>query len=64
MKRSLCPKLTKAELPAPRKDFQVGYLRVSALDQKKVRQLDGVDLAKRFTDKVSGKDRTGPSSNR
>jgi DNA invertase Pin-like site-specific DNA recombinase len=33
---------------------------VSALDQKEVRQLDGLELDKRFTDKVSGKDRNRP----
>ncbi len=33
---------------------------MSALDQKEVRQLDGVELDKRFTDKVSGKDRNRP----
>ncbi len=34
---------------------------MSALDQKEVRQLDGLDLDKRFTDKVSGRDRNRPS---
>jgi DNA invertase Pin-like site-specific DNA recombinase len=43
-----------------RRGLQVGYLRVSALDQKVVRQLDGLDLDKRFTDKVSGRDRNRP----
>ena len=38
----------------------VGYLRVSALDQKELRQLDGVDLDKRFTDRASGKDMHRP----
>ncbi|MGI4829189.1 MAG: recombinase family protein [Janthinobacterium lividum] len=38
----------------------VGYLRVSALDQKELRQLEGVDLDKRFTDKASGKDMHRP----
>ena len=33
---------------------------MSALDQKEVRQLDGLELDKRFTDKVSGKDRNRP----
>ena len=46
--------------PAERKGLRVGYLRVSALDQKEVRQLDGVELDKRFMDKVSGKDRNRP----
>lgn len=34
----------------------VGYLRVSSLDQKELRQLDGIPLDKRFVDKASGKD--------
>jgi DNA invertase Pin-like site-specific DNA recombinase len=34
---------------------RVGYLRVSTIDQKAERQLDGVQLDKRFTDKASGK---------
>ena len=34
----------------------VGYLRVSSLDQKQVRQLESLILDKRFVDKVSGKD--------
>lgn len=38
----------------------VGYLRVSALDQKELRQLEGVHLDKRFTDKASGKDMHRP----
>ncbi len=42
----------------------VGYLRVSALDQKELRQLDGLELDKRFTDKVSGRDRNRPGLDR
>ena len=34
----------------------VGYLRVSSLDQKELRQLEGIPLDKRFVDKASGKD--------
>ena len=34
----------------------VGYLRVSSLDQKELRQLEGIALDKRFVDKASGKD--------
>ena len=34
----------------------VGYLRVSSLDQKELRQLEGITLDKRFVDKASGKD--------
>ncbi len=60
VKTSLSPNRTKAKAPPARKGLQVGYLRVSALDQKEVRQLDGVELDKRFADKVSGKDRNRP----
>jgi DNA invertase Pin-like site-specific DNA recombinase len=35
---------------------RVGYIRVSSLDQNEVRQLDGIELNKIFTDKASGKD--------
>ena len=38
----------------------VGYLRVSSLDQKELRQLDGMTLDKRFVDKASGKDLRQP----
>ena len=60
--RSLGPNRTKVRVKAlpARKGLQVGYLRVSALDQKEIRQLDGLELDKRFTDKVSGKDRNRP----
>ena len=34
----------------------VGYLRVSSLDQKELRQLEGIALDKKFVDKASGKD--------
>ena len=40
----------------PSKGQRVGYLRVSSLDQNEVRQLEGLALDKRFTDKASGKD--------
>src|SRR5258707_2941644 len=40
----------------PSKGQQVGYLRVSSLDQNEVRQLEGLVLNKTFTDKASGKD--------
>ena len=39
---------------------RVGYLRVSSLDQNEVRQLDGIELNKIFTDKASGKDTERP----
>jgi len=38
------------------KGQQVGYLRVSSLDQNEVRQLEGLALDKTFIDKASGKD--------
>ena len=33
----------------------VGYVRVSTVEQNTARQLDGVQLSKTFTDKISGK---------
>lgn len=47
------PKVTKGKRRAGQ---LVGYLRVSSLDQKELRQLDGFSLDKRFVDKASGKD--------
>ena len=47
------PKATKAKR---RVGQFVGYLRVSSLDQKELRQLEGIALDKRFVDKASGKD--------
>lgn len=41
---------------ARRTGKRVGYIRVSSVDQNTVRQLDGVELDKRFTDRASGKD--------
>ena len=38
----------------------VGYVRVSSVEQNTARQLDGVALDKTFTDKVSGKDTQRP----
>lgn len=35
---------------------RVGYIRVSSVDQNTGRQLEGVELDKKFTDKASGKD--------
>ena len=37
-----------------------GYVRVSSVDQNTVRQLDGVQLDKVFSDKASGKDTNRP----
>lgn len=39
---------------------KIGYLRVSASDQKTERQLDGMELDRTFTDKVSGKSTDRP----
>ncbi|UWZ85284.1 recombinase family protein [Occallatibacter riparius] len=39
---------------------RVGYIRVSTLDQKTDRQLDGIQLDKVFTDKASGRDTKRP----
>src|ERR1700736_5882954 len=44
----------------PSKGQQVGYLRVSSMDQNEVRQLEGLALDKTFTDKASGKDAKRP----
>jgi DNA invertase Pin-like site-specific DNA recombinase len=41
-------------------DKRVGYIRVSSLDQRTERQLQGVELDKVFTDKASGKDTARP----
>ena len=38
------------------KGKQIGYVRVSSVDQNTERQLDGIALDKIFTDKCSGKD--------
>jgi DNA invertase Pin-like site-specific DNA recombinase len=40
--------------------MRVGYIRVSSLDQNTVRQLDGVEVERTFTDTASGKDTTRP----
>lgn len=44
----------------PARGWRVGYIRVSTLDQKTERQLDGVDLDRVFTDKASGRDANRP----
>lgn len=53
MPRTLDPKATKGKRRAGQ---LVGYLRVSSLDQKELRQLEGLKLDKQFLDKASGKD--------
>lgn len=40
--------------------MRVGYIRVSTLDQNTVRQLDGIEVERVFTDTASGKDTTRP----
>jgi DNA invertase Pin-like site-specific DNA recombinase len=39
---------------------RIGYVRVSSLDQKEQRQLEGIEVDKKFTDKASGKDTNRP----
>jgi DNA invertase Pin-like site-specific DNA recombinase len=39
---------------------RIGYVRVSTLDQTEARQLEGIELARIFTDKASGKDTKRP----
>lgn len=38
----------------------IGYIRVSSIDQNTARQLDGIQLEKTFTDKASGKNTDRP----
>ena len=40
---------------------RIGYIRVSSVDQNTVRQLDGIQTDKVFTDKASGKDVQRPA---
>jgi DNA invertase Pin-like site-specific DNA recombinase len=47
-------------MAARRGGKRIGYVRVSSLDQNEQRQLDGVELDKKFTDKASGKDMKRP----
>lgn len=42
--------------PAKRGGKRIGYIRVSSTDQNDLRQLDGIQLDKTFTDKAGGKD--------
>jgi DNA invertase Pin-like site-specific DNA recombinase len=46
--------------PARRGGKRVGYIRVSSVDQNELRQLEGVELDKKFVDKASGKDTKRP----
>src|ERR1035437_10613734 len=45
---------------AKRGGKRIGYVRVSSVDQNTVRQLDGIQLDKVFTDRASGKDTNRP----
>jgi DNA invertase Pin-like site-specific DNA recombinase len=45
---------------ARRHDKRIGYIRVSTVDQNTARQLEGIQVDKKFTDKVSGKDTKRP----
>src|SRR4051794_31008045 len=47
-------------MSARRGGKRIGYVRVSSLDQNEQRQLEGVDVDKKFTDKASGKDMNRP----
>lgn len=40
--------------------MRVGYVRVSSLEQNTVRQLDGIEVERTFTDRASGKDTARP----
>jgi DNA invertase Pin-like site-specific DNA recombinase len=45
---------------ARRHGKRIGYVRVPTLDQSTQRQLEGVEVDKKFTDKASGKDTKRP----
>jgi DNA invertase Pin-like site-specific DNA recombinase len=47
-------------MAAKRGGKRIGYVRVSSVDQNTVRQLDGIQVDKTFTDKASGKDTNRP----
>ena len=59
VKRVIEPTVTK-RASKPSKGQFVGYIRVSTLDQREDRQLEGVELDRRFIDHVSGKDMRRP----
>jgi hypothetical protein len=52
---------TKRVIRRAGKGLHIGYLRVSAVDQRELRQLEGLELDKTFTDKASGKDTKRPN---
>lgn len=43
--------------------MEIGYIRVSTIEQNTARQLDGMKLDKIYTDKCSGKDKNRPQLN-
>jgi DNA invertase Pin-like site-specific DNA recombinase len=47
-------------MAARRGGKRVGYIRVSSVDQNIERQLEGIEVDKKFTDKCSGKDMKRP----
>lgn len=47
-------------MAARRGGKRVGYIRVSSVDQNTERQLEGIEVDKKFTDKCSGKDMKRP----
>ena len=47
-------------MAARRHGKRIGYIRVSSVDQNTLRQLDGVEVEKTFTDKASGKNTARP----
>ena len=47
-------------MAAKRHEKRVGYRRVGGLDQTTLRQIEGVQFDKTFTDKASGKDTARP----
>ena len=47
-------------MPDKQAGQQVGYIRVSSIDQNTIRQLDGLSLDKTFTEKMSGRDMQRP----
>jgi DNA invertase Pin-like site-specific DNA recombinase len=55
MPRVIEPIVTKKAARSS-KGQRVGYIRVSTPDQRKDRQLDGIELDRRFVDRTSGKD--------
>lgn len=55
------PISTKRVVRRAGKGLQIGYLRVSPVDRKELRKLEGLTLDRTFTDKASGKDMNRPN---